>query len=161
MPQDLTDDKSTLVQVMAWCRQATSHYLNQGWPRSPTPYGVTRPQWVNAFREFVYAFILCNTTGEYSSLTFSPGHTCCWDTHVKKGDHVLTKQTDAGLHTWLRNMIISTAMAIDYEVQRYFSISRRPFWNNVDAPQNVFEVINAYRNFDDMFDYVVNSLPVN
>ena len=22
MPQDLTDDKSTLVQVMAWCRQA-------------------------------------------------------------------------------------------------------------------------------------------
>ena len=27
-PQDLIDDKSTLVQVMAWCRQATSHYLN-------------------------------------------------------------------------------------------------------------------------------------
>ena len=46
MPQDLTDDKWTLVQVMAWCRQATSHYLNQCWPRSPTPYGVTRPQWV-------------------------------------------------------------------------------------------------------------------
>ena len=48
MPQDLTDDKSTLVQVMAWCRQATSHYLNQCWPRSPTPYGVTRPQWVKS-----------------------------------------------------------------------------------------------------------------
>ena len=47
MPQELTDDESTLVQVMAWCRQATSHYLNQCWPRSPTPYGVTRPQWVN------------------------------------------------------------------------------------------------------------------
>ena len=46
MPLVLTDDKSTLVQVMAWCRQATSHYLNQCWPRSPTPYGVTRPQWV-------------------------------------------------------------------------------------------------------------------
>ena len=46
MPQDLTDDKSTLVQAMAWCRQATSHYLNQCWPRSPTPYGATRPQWV-------------------------------------------------------------------------------------------------------------------
>ena len=29
MPEDLTDDKSTLVQVMAWCRQATSHYLSQ------------------------------------------------------------------------------------------------------------------------------------
>ena len=46
MPQDLTDDKSTLVQVMAWCRLATSHYLNQCWPRFPMPYGVTRPQWV-------------------------------------------------------------------------------------------------------------------
>ena len=46
MPQDITDDKSTLVQVLAWCRHATSHYLSQCWPRSPMPYGVTRPQWV-------------------------------------------------------------------------------------------------------------------
>ena len=46
MPQDLTDDKSTLVQVMAWCHQAASHYLNQCWPKSPMSYGVTRPQWV-------------------------------------------------------------------------------------------------------------------
>ena len=27
------DDKLTLVQVMAWCYQALSHYLNQCWPR--------------------------------------------------------------------------------------------------------------------------------
>ena len=33
---------------MAWCRQATSHYLNQCWPRSPMPYGITRPEWVNS-----------------------------------------------------------------------------------------------------------------
>ena len=45
---DFTNDQSTLVQVMDWCRQATSHYLNQCWPRSPTPYGVTMPQWVNS-----------------------------------------------------------------------------------------------------------------
>ena len=31
---------------MAWCRQATSHYLSQCWPRSLPPYDVTRPQWV-------------------------------------------------------------------------------------------------------------------
>ena len=43
---NLTDDKSTLVQVMAWCHQATSHYLSQCWLRSLSPYGVTRPQWV-------------------------------------------------------------------------------------------------------------------
>ena len=47
MSLDFTDDQSTLVQVMAWCRQATSHYLSQCWPRSLSPYGITRPQWVN------------------------------------------------------------------------------------------------------------------
>ena len=47
---DLNDDKSTLVQVMAWCHQATSHYLNLCWPRSLPPYGVTRPQWVNSLK---------------------------------------------------------------------------------------------------------------
>ena len=31
MSLDLTDAKSTLVQVMAWCRQATSHCLSQCW----------------------------------------------------------------------------------------------------------------------------------
>ena len=46
MSVDFTDDHSTLAQVMAWCRQATSHYLSQCWPRSLSPYGVTRPQWM-------------------------------------------------------------------------------------------------------------------
>ena len=48
MSLNLKDDKSTLVQVMAWCRKATNHYLHQCWPRSMSPYDVTRPQWVNA-----------------------------------------------------------------------------------------------------------------
>ena len=46
MSLDFTDDQSTLVQVMACCRQATSHYMSQCWPRSQLPYGGTRPQWV-------------------------------------------------------------------------------------------------------------------
>ena len=46
MPQVLTGHKSTLVQVMAWCHQATSPYLSQYWPRSLLPYGITRPQWL-------------------------------------------------------------------------------------------------------------------
>ena len=33
MSLDFTGDQSTLVQVMAWCRQATSHYLSQCSPR--------------------------------------------------------------------------------------------------------------------------------
>ena len=47
MSLDHIYDKSTLVQVMAWCRQATCHYLSQCWPRSMSPNGITRPQWVN------------------------------------------------------------------------------------------------------------------
>ena len=48
MSLDLTHDMSTLVQVMVWCHQATSHYLSQCWPRFVLPYGVIRPQWVNS-----------------------------------------------------------------------------------------------------------------
>ena len=65
MPQELTDDKSTLVQVMAWCCQATSLYLNKCWSRSPTPYGVTRPEWVN----------VGNTTMELR-------HPCLWTSNL-------------------------------------------------------------------------------
>ena len=42
----LINEKSILVQVMACCHQATSHYLSQCWPRSVSPYGIIRPQWV-------------------------------------------------------------------------------------------------------------------
>ena len=38
---------SILVQVMAWCCQATSHYPNQCWARFMSPYSFTRPQYVN------------------------------------------------------------------------------------------------------------------
>ena len=48
------NDQSTLVQVMAWCRQATSHYLSQFWPTSLLPYGLTRPQWVNSLAPWKY-----------------------------------------------------------------------------------------------------------
>ena len=34
----LIDDKSSLVRVMAWCRQAASHNLNQYWWISWSPY---------------------------------------------------------------------------------------------------------------------------
>ena len=34
MLHDFTDNKSTSVQVMAWCRQATSHYPRQSWSSS-------------------------------------------------------------------------------------------------------------------------------
>ena len=61
MTLDLTDDKSTLVQVMALT--ATSHYLSQCWPRSMSPNGITRPQWVITHTHihvcmYIYLYIL-------------------------------------------------------------------------------------------------------
>ena len=47
--QHLIYDKSTLVQIMVKCRQATNLYLNLCWRSSMTRHGVTRPQWVNTF----------------------------------------------------------------------------------------------------------------
>ena len=46
MPHVLTDNKSTLVQVMAWRRLAISYYLSQCWSRSMSSYVDTRPKWV-------------------------------------------------------------------------------------------------------------------
>ena len=50
---NLTGLHSTLAQVMAWCWQATSHYLSQCWPRSLLPYGVTRPEWVKNYNNII------------------------------------------------------------------------------------------------------------
>ena len=59
---DLTDEKPTLVQVMAWCRQATSHCLNQCWPKSMSPHGVTRPQWVKQQKGSCFQVYISITT---------------------------------------------------------------------------------------------------
>ena len=50
MPQYLTVDGSTLVQVMACCLMATSHHLNQCWQSSTMLYDITRPQRVNGIK---------------------------------------------------------------------------------------------------------------
>ena len=48
--QNPIDDKSKLVQVMAWHLAAPSHYLNQCWRSSMTPYGITSPQYGASLR---------------------------------------------------------------------------------------------------------------
>ena len=42
MAQNTFDYEPTLVQVMAWCHQAPSHYLKQCWPRSMCLCSITR-----------------------------------------------------------------------------------------------------------------------
>ena len=68
MSFDFIDDQSTFVEVMAWCRQATSHYLSQCWPRSMLPNGVTRPQWVKTLSPELLTNLL--------SITIH--HLCCY-----------------------------------------------------------------------------------
>ena len=50
MPKNPTNNKSTLVQVMAWCSQAISHFTNQCWPRSLSLHWVSRPQRFKTWR---------------------------------------------------------------------------------------------------------------
>ena len=48
MLQNLTNEKSTLVQVMVWCRQATNHCPSQCGPGAMSPYIIASPRWVKA-----------------------------------------------------------------------------------------------------------------
>ena len=84
MPQNTFDSKSTLVQVMAWCHQLMSHYLNQCWPGSVSPFGgcwagVRCPQWVDRYWKwlgvcfaggFVYVILL---TGPWAPYQYKDG----------------------------------------------------------------------------------------
>ena len=65
---DLSDDKSTLAQVMAWCRHATSPHPNQCWPRSLPPYGVIRPQCVNVYVFFISHYVVTNKDEPHDAL---------------------------------------------------------------------------------------------
>ena len=91
MPQGLTGDKSTLVQVMAWCHQATSHYLNQCWPRSMSPYGVTRPQRVIVHISSRNGLVLSGN---------KPLLNQCWPKSVSLGYIELNEKTTLGTGIW-------------------------------------------------------------
>ena len=67
--ENAIDDMTTLVQVMAWCRQASSHYLSQRWPRSLLAYGITEPHWI----QLVASSMRC----ESSFVTTLKWHVCC------------------------------------------------------------------------------------
>ena len=81
MSLDFTDDQSTLVQVMTWCRQATSHCLSQCWPRSLTPHDLTTCHhalnWLLQFCMFVlwlHALLIF----QHSSWYFKLGYVIPW-----------------------------------------------------------------------------------
>ena len=75
MPYNLTNEKPILVQVMACCLTATSHYMSQCWHKYMSPFGVTMPQHFNRLRaelfwetinSFGYSIIYQNWDGTIS-----------------------------------------------------------------------------------------------
>ena len=57
IPQNIINEKWMLINLMAWCRQATSNYLGQCWSISMASYGVTRTQWVYPYNT-IYTILL-------------------------------------------------------------------------------------------------------
>ena len=70
-----TIDMSVLVQVMAWCRQATGLYLSQCWPKYLAPYGVTMWQWVEIKSKWPCGISLLMATGDKPWFYY---HIICW-----------------------------------------------------------------------------------
>ena len=86
-------NKSTLVQVRAWCHQATSHYLSQYWPRPMSPYDVTNPNELNFPQQLpiqLLKFSLhrsCSYTGPWFNIKMSSyqyRESYCGDNMVKR-----------------------------------------------------------------------------
>ena len=71
MSQELSGDKSTLVQVMAWCCQATSHHLSQSSPRSLWPLGPN--ELIRFFSPHIYISLILSTNKRpVGLLSFAP-----------------------------------------------------------------------------------------
>ena len=81
MSLDFTDEQSTLVQVMAWCHQATSHYLVFDFSSSPianamkNSFGlwdlkISEPIWLLKFLSFFEALNYMATTKWNQAIDF-------------------------------------------------------------------------------------------
>ena len=127
MPLDLTDDKSTLVQVMAWCRQATSHYLSQCWPRSMSPNGVGRPQWVNLHSKQQYDIPVIFTLE-----LVEPVHM------LTRWGWVMQKCISKIGHHWFRQWLV-TCLAPKYYLNEC--------WHIVNWTQILLKFESKYNNF--------------
>ena len=101
MAQNLTSEKSTLVQVMVWCCQATNHYLDQCCPRSLMRYGIIRLWWINVEKgsineHWMYPIFCCSL----QTLLSLKNKLTRWSGHKEEDDTLwASKQArqDAGL----------------------------------------------------------------
>ena len=130
MSWDLSEGKSTLVQVMAWCRQATSHYLSQCWPRSVSPYGITRAQWVKML--CIMIWFLFHSIGSVicyqyrADSRFAPGQ---WETALLCN----------GVSHWLGANLESSLQYTRSVAQELIRMTKSTMWiksDNSSSPSN-------------------------
>ena len=93
MAHNLTNKKSTLVQVMACCHQATSHCLSQCWPRSISSYGFTATMSLEGVCVISFLFLSLNHKVYHVGATFvrhlwTLPHHYCYTTWV--GLHLIS-----------------------------------------------------------------------
>ena len=113
MPLDLIDGKSTLPQVVAWCHQATSHYLSQCWPRSLSPYGVIRPQWVNV-QDWLLEAWLCH---DMSRSALDQAVVCCLTAPTVANtltDPIMLTYSQQHIHEWFQCIFSGSTLANMY-----------------------------------------------
>ena len=125
MSLNCTDDQSKLVQVMAWCRQATSHYLSQCWPSSMSPYGVTRPQLLTPTWWRIYASVKWVTIGSGNGVFF-----------VRRRKAITYASVDFNVNWIIRNLFreIWTKMQnllFEKLCLNMSSVKRRPFYSEI------------------------------
>ena len=117
MSMNLTDDRSTLVQVMACYRQAC-------WPISMSPYGVARPQWVKS---------LAPERSYFTSIFSNPFYKLSgvWLTHC--GLAVSYGDIDLDQH-WLRSWCVAwkhqaiTWINVDLSLKVFCGIHKKCSW---------------------------------
>ena len=140
MSLDLTDDKSTFVQVMIWCGQATSHYLSQWWPRSLSPYGVARPQWIKhnkglqtteiLFPKLFLTFLVLRMEYLGNTTVFAKGHYHIYEFYIS----LTTNQ-------WLA--FISSTRSDALHLSQLYKIDKAPNVNKIQKNHSLWMIMNT------------------
>ena len=129
MSQNTFDDKSTLVWVNAWCRQVTSHYLSQCWPRTKSTYSVIKPRSIKLSNE---GHFFLNETGAYVWKTFVDARPYVWacEFHIRI------------------NYVISYLWSVCPE--RFFVRYKISLWSEPSSSNCVVDSLNRNRNQAEM-----------
>ena len=72
MPQNLTNKRSTLLQIMAWCHQASNHFLSKYRPRSMLPLlGLNELIYIYDFERKIFHLLSLDSLWQLIMICFS------------------------------------------------------------------------------------------